>query len=132
MPRRPVAPVATADFRAQLEAARLDLRALFRALDQLQLTQDVPDELSHLFELDADFAEALWVLDQPPGRFDLAAMAADTVASLAEMPEARAELEGLLARRKRTQLGAQVSAVRATLLPEDAYLDVPGRDPAAE
>lgn len=62
----------------------------------------------------------------------LAAMAADTVASLADMPEARAELEGLLDRRKRTQLGVQVSAERATLLPEDAYLDVPGRDPAAE
>jgi hypothetical protein len=27
-----------------------------------------------LFELDADYAEALWALDHPPGRIDVRAM----------------------------------------------------------
>jgi hypothetical protein len=44
----------------ELEAARLELLALFRALDRLDLTAgEIPqDLLRELFELDADFAEA--------------------------------------------------------------------------
>ena len=50
------------DLRLRLENARLDLLALFRTLDRLYLTPD--NKLIHqLFELDADFAEALWGLD---------------------------------------------------------------------
>jgi hypothetical protein len=53
------------DLRAHLEAARLDLLALFRALDRGDLS---PAEISQrlirqLFELDADYIEALWALD---------------------------------------------------------------------
>lgn len=77
------------DVRTRLEAARLDLRALYRALDRMQLAQDLPDELMRLQELDADFAEALWVLDQPPGRFDMAMMMRDTLCSLNELPDVR-------------------------------------------
>jgi hypothetical protein len=49
------------DLRARLEAARLDLLALFRALDQMDLTAlEIPQRLlQQLFELDADCAEAL-------------------------------------------------------------------------
>jgi len=47
---------APAELRTQLEAARLDLRALYRSLDRLRLTQDLPAEPGHLQELDADFA----------------------------------------------------------------------------
>jgi hypothetical protein len=45
-----------ADFRARLEAARLDLLALFRALDRMDLTPpEIPQRLiRQLFELDAD------------------------------------------------------------------------------
>jgi len=60
--------------RACLETARLDLLALFRALDGMDLSpEEIPQRLiRQLFELDADDAEALWALDQPKGVFDLA------------------------------------------------------------
>jgi hypothetical protein len=50
------------DLRARLETARLDLLALFRALDRINLTpQQIPQRLlRQLFELDADYVEALW------------------------------------------------------------------------
>jgi len=54
--------------RPRLEAAGLELRALYRSLDRMLLAQDVPAGLRRLHELDADFAEALLVLDQPRGR----------------------------------------------------------------
>ncbi len=60
------------DLRARLETARLHLLALFRALDRLDLSaSEIPQRLlSQLFELDADFAEALWALDQPSHSLD--------------------------------------------------------------
>jgi hypothetical protein len=55
-------PVVHVDLRSRLEAARLDLLALFRALDRMDLTaREIPQLiLRQLFELDADNAEALW------------------------------------------------------------------------
>lgn len=78
------------DLRARLEASRLDLLALFRALDQMDLTPlEIPQRLlQQLFELDADYAEALWALDQPEGTFDLRAMLRDTLAALDQLPAA--------------------------------------------
>src|SRR6266545_3246106 len=78
------------DLRSQLEAARLDLLALFRALDQMDLSPpEIPQRLiRQLFELDADCVEALWALDQPPGSLDLHAMLRDTLAALNQLPEA--------------------------------------------
>jgi hypothetical protein len=60
-----------ADLRARLEgleAARLDLLALFRALDRMDLKPfEIPQRLiRQLFELDADCAEALWAVDHLP------------------------------------------------------------------
>ena len=124
-------PAVAAQIRPQLEAVRLDLRALFRALDRMHLAQELPAELRHLLELDADFAEALWVLDQPPGKFDLGAMTRDTVASLNQLPSARDAFLGSFDTSTRAQLEARVQATRAALSPEDAYLEIPGRDPAA-
>jgi hypothetical protein len=46
------------DLRGQLESTRLDLLALFRAVDRMRLAQDMPPKLRALGELDADFAEA--------------------------------------------------------------------------
>ena len=62
-----------ADLRVRLETARLDLLALFRALDRMDLApSEIPQRLiRQLFELDADFVEALWALDQSPGTLDL-------------------------------------------------------------
>ena len=72
MPRHSAVKV-PADLRARLEAARLDLLALFRALDRMDLTPyEIPQRLMRqLFELDADYAEALWALDQAPGALDV-------------------------------------------------------------
>src|SRR5204862_7385237 len=81
-----------ADIRARLEAARLDLLALFRALDRMDLTpSEIPQRLiRQLFELDADYAEALWALDQPSGTLDLKTMLQDTLAALGQLSEASA------------------------------------------
>jgi hypothetical protein len=118
-------------FRGRLEAARLDLRALFRAADQLGIAHDLPDEITQLFELDADLAEALHVMDLAPGGIDVRAMLRDTEASLASIAASRAEFLDSLAGPARKRLQARVPAVRATLLPQDAYIDIPGRDPRA-
>ena len=64
------------DLCTRLETARLDLLALFRALDRMDLSPaEIPQRLlRQLFERDADYAEALWALDQPPGIMDLHAV----------------------------------------------------------
>src|SRR5712692_7528845 len=76
------------DLPARLEVARLDLLALFRALDRMDLSPaEIPQRLlRQLFELDADFAEALWSLDQPEGNFDRRAMLRDTFTALYQLP----------------------------------------------
>ena len=120
-----------ADFRTRLEAARLDLLALFRALDRMDLTPpEIPQRLiRQLFELDADYAEALWALDQPPGTLDLKTMLRDTLAALQQLPEASARFRKNLPRRAHPALAQLEANVRHTLLPAEAYTMVPGRDP---
>ena len=119
------------NLQARLEAARLDLLALFRALDRLTLTADeIPQaELHDLFELDADFAEALYVLRQPLQGIDIEAMVRDTVASLDALPEARENLFQLLPDSSCQPLTALVENIRQTLTPQDAYQSIPGSDP---
>src|SRR6202158_3103805 len=87
MARRSTAEI-PADLRARLEGARLDLLALFRALDRMDLSPtEIPQRLiRQLFELDADYVEALWALDQPPGSLDLHGMLRDTLAALDQLP----------------------------------------------
>jgi len=109
------------ELRGVLEAARLDLRALYRAGDQLGIGQNLPAELQALQELDADFAEALWVLDQPRGQFDL----------LTHLPLARERYLATLAPTERELLLARAATLRAALPPDTAYLEIPGRDPEA-
>src|SRR5271169_5330819 len=79
-----------ADLRARLETARLDLLTLFRALDRMNLTpQQIPQRLiRQLFELDADYVEALWGLDQPPGQINAHVMLRNTLAALDQLPTA--------------------------------------------
>lgn len=130
--RRPTADhLVPPGLRTRLEAARLELRAWLRALDELHLAQELPPELYQLMELDADLAEALLVLDQPDGDFNWTAMTADTLASLAALPAAQAAVLDLLTPAARRRLTAHVPTVRAALRPGDAYLDIPGRDPRA-
>jgi hypothetical protein len=120
-----------ADLRARLEAARLDLLALFRPLDRMDLTpSEIPQRLiRQLFDLDADYAEALWALDQPPGKLDLKLMLRDTLASLEQLPELSARFRNNLPRRAHPVLTQLEVAVRQSLLPAEAYYMVPGRDP---
>ncbi len=129
MPRRSTK--VPADLRARLEAARLGLLALFRALDRMDLTPaEIPQRLiRQLFELDADFAEALWALDQPPGALDLRLMLRDTLAALEQLPEASTRFRKNLPPRARPVLAGLEVTVRQCLLPTEAYNMVPGRDP---
>jgi hypothetical protein len=125
------APAIPVDLRARLEAARLDLLALFRALDRMDLSAaEIPQRLIHqLFELDADYGEALWALDQPPGSLDLRAMLRDTLAALEQLPDALARFRKTLPQRAHSTLPALEMSVRKTLDPIEAYNMVPGRDP---
>ena len=120
-----------ADLRGRLETARLDLLALFRALDRMDLApMEIPQRLiRQLFELDADFAEALWALDQSPGALDLNAMLRDTMAALDQLPEASARFRKHLPPRAHPVLAKLEITVRNSLLPAEAYNMVPGRDP---
>jgi hypothetical protein len=130
MARRSTVEVPT-DFRTRLEAARLDLLALFRALDRMDLSPaEIPQRLiRQLFELDADYAEALWALDQPLGSIDLKPMLRDTLAALEQLPEAAARFRKHLPRQAHPTLTQLEASLRHTLLPTEAYTMVPGRDP---
>ena len=118
------------DFRARLERARLDSLALFRALDRLALrASEIPQGLLRaLFDLDADYAEALWALDQPRGSVNLAAMLRDTLAALARLPLAQAKLRQKLPSRMHPRLHSLESAIRVALDRREAYNDIPGRN----
>lgn len=126
MPRVALPP----DFRARLERARLDSLALFRALDRLELgASEIPQGLLRaLFDLDADYAEALWALDQPRGRVNLPAMLRDTLAALDRLPVSQENLRQKLPSRIHPRLHALERAIRTALDPREAYNDIPGRD----
>jgi hypothetical protein len=81
------------DLRARLEVARLDLLALFRALDRMDLSpEEIPQSLlRQLLEKDADYAEALWALDQPEGSLDRRAMLRHALTALDHLPSACAQ-----------------------------------------
>ena len=130
MARRSTAEI-PGDLRARLEAARLDLLALFRALDRMDLSPaEIPQRLiRQLFELDADDVEALWALDQPPVSLDLAAMLRDTLAALDQLPEACTRFRTRLPSRAHQILPKLEIAVRHGLDPVEAYSMLPGRDP---
>jgi hypothetical protein len=120
-----------ADLRPRLETARLDLLALFRALDRMDLTPaEIPQRLiRQLFELDADYVEALRGLDQPPGKLNLATMLRDTLAALEQLPDASSRLRSNLPSRSHAGLARLEVSIRQKLNPAEAYNMVPGRDP---
>ena len=121
----------SAALRKRLEEARLDLLALFRALDGMNLSSsDIPQRgLRQLFELDADYAEALWALDQPRGTIDNPAMVGDTLAALDRFPQKCSSFRKLLPKQAHRRLAELEAAIRLRLVPPDAYSMVPGRDP---
>jgi hypothetical protein len=130
MARRSAAEIPV-DLRARLEQARLDLLALFRALDRMDLSPaEIPQRLMRqLFELGADYVEALWALDQPPASLDRHAMLRDTLAALDQLPGACAHFRTNLPRRAHAILAQLEITVRSSLDPAEAYSMVPGRSP---
>jgi hypothetical protein len=120
-----------AELRARLETARLDLLALFRALDRMDLTPaEIPQRLlRQLFALDADYVEALWGLDQPPGKLNLASMLRDTLAALEQLTGACSRLRSNLPPPSHATLTRLEASIRRNLNPAEAYNMVPGRDP---
>ncbi len=124
-------PATPDDLRTRLEGARLDLLALFRSLDQMDLSADrIPQGLlRELFEMDADCAEALWALDQPHGSLDRHAMLRDTLAALNQLPPAMAQFRKKLPPGSQPILAQLEQSVRKALHRREAYSMVPGRDP---
>ena len=119
------------DLRPRLETARLDLLALFRALDRMNLTpQQIPQRLiRQLFELDADYVEALWGLDQPPGKLNLQTMLGDTLVALGQLPAACSRFRKNLPPQAQPTLAQLEQTIRMNLNPVEAYNMVPGRNP---
>ena len=119
------------DLRPRLETARLDLLALFRALDRMDLTPpEIPQRLiRQLFELDADYVEALWALDQPVGKFDWQATLRNALAALEQLPQACSRFRKHLPSRAHPTLSTLEAELRNRLNPTEAYNMVPGRDP---
>ena len=119
------------DLRTRLEVGRLDLLAVFRALDHMDLSPDeIPQRLlRQLFELDGNLAEALWALDQPEGSMDRRAMLRDTLTALDRLSPACAQFRKQLPVRAHPTLQQLVGNIRKALNPKEAYNMVPGRDP---
>lgn len=119
------------DLRTRLEGARLDLLALFRTLDRMNLSAgEIPQRLlQQLFALDADCAEALWALDHPAGKIARRAMLRDTLATLNQLPRTAAQFRKKLPLRSQPTLAQLEDRVRKGLAPKEAYNMVPGRDP---
>jgi hypothetical protein len=91
---------------------------------------EIPQRLlRQLFELDGDYAEALWALDQPPETLDRHAMLGHTLAALELLPEVCASFRTKLPLRVHPALTQLESTVRRELDPTQAYSMVPGRDP---
>jgi hypothetical protein len=123
--------LAPPNLETELEAARLDGLALFRALDQLDLAADeIPQGLlRELFELDADFAEALHVLDFPTRGLDVVSMIADTRASIRRAPETRKRFLTQLVPRATVPLERSITSIRPKLTREDARNGIPTSHP---
>lgn len=126
---RAASPAVPPDLRTRLETARLDTLALLRALDQaLMPIPHLPQAaLHHLYQLDADCAEALWALDQPAGALDVPTMVRDTLRSLDHLRVARAAVHARIPRSPR--VAALEARIRAELDPGEAYNDVPDHFP---
>ena len=119
------------DLRARLEIARLDLLALFRALDRMDLSpEEIPQGLlRQLLEKDADYAETLWALDQPEGSLDRRALLREALTALDQLPSACAQFRKQLPARAHPTLEQLELTLRKKLNPNEAYNMVPGRDP---
>ena len=119
-----------ANLRPRLEDARLNALALFRSLDTLGVSlHSLPSQFRSLAELDADFAEALWALDQPAKALNFDRMLKDTLAALQLWPRRFNEFLAALDATTAQSLLKRIPAVRSSLEPSEAYSGVPGSSP---
>lgn len=92
--------------------------------------QQIPQRLiRQLFELDADYVEALWGLDQPPGKLNVPIMLRDTLSALDQLPAACSRFRQKLPLQAHAPLSQLELTIRSKLNPNEAYNMVPGRDP---
>jgi hypothetical protein len=92
--------------------------------------KEIPQRLlRQLFARDADYAEALWALDQVDGRLDRRAMVRDTLTALDQLPSACALFRKQLPAHAHPTLEQLEGSIRKALSPKEAYAMVPGRDP---
>src|SRR5713226_5961550 len=131
------------DLRARLEVARPDLLALFRALrngrgtrvsrtvDRMHVSaaEILQRFLRQLFELDADYVQALWALEQPAARLDRRTRLRDTLTALEQLPKTCTRFRKKLPRHAVSTLAQLEMSVHMALDPREAYNMVPGRDP---
>jgi hypothetical protein len=123
-------PFVPKDLRRRLEVARLDTLALLRAADQASIDPHLLEpELNQLYELDADCAEALWALDQPPHALDFKAMVTDTLASLDKLAGTRDRLRKQLPKRDMSRVITLETGIRINLHPYEAYNGLDDHDP---
>lgn len=123
-------PLIPKDLRRRLEVARLDTLALLRAADQASIDPHlIEPELDQLYELDADCAEALWALDQPPDALDFKAMVSDTLASLDKLVGTRELLRKRLSKRDQSRVIALETDIRINIHPQEAYNGLADQDP---
>lgn len=123
------------DLRRRLERNRLETLALLRCQDRASVytnEADFPRELRELFELDADCAEALWALDQPPGKLSIPMMLRDTEGSLARLPASRSAVLNVLTDRDFAAIESLKDSVVTSIRPAEAYNMVKGRDREAQ
>src|ERR1700680_1425501 len=89
--------------------------------------EQIPQRLiRQLFELDADYVEALWGLDQPPGKLNLRALLRDTLAALEQLPAVCSRFRETLPQVQPTLSELELK-IRVNLHPTEAYNMVPGR-----
>jgi hypothetical protein len=96
---------------------------------QVEIPLDPQRLIRRLFELDADYVEALWGLDQPPGKLNPRAMLRDTLDALELLPVACSRFRKALPSQAQPTLSQLELTVRVNLSPTEAYNMVPGRDP---
>jgi hypothetical protein len=77
----------------------------------------------------ADYVEALWGLDRPPGKLSLPAMLRDTLVAIEQPTDVCSRLRSSLPQRSQPKLPRLEAFIRTQLNPAEAYNMVPGRDP---
>lgn len=122
------------ELRPPLEAARLDLRALYRALPAcgwLKISQSSFASSKSWMPTSRKPCSCSTGHLSPPAGVDWRLMIGDTQASLQRLPAARAAFLATFDAETRLAIEERTRRMRDALLPEEVYLEIPARDPDA-